>query len=61
MKRKSNTIGKRTINRYNNTHNFDTSLAAMTGIHGVSSSLWLPINQSASGNKSLSEGVMAAS
>jgi hypothetical protein len=34
-------------------------LAAITGIHGVSSSLWLPINQSKSGNCEELEGVIA--
>lgn len=33
-------------------------LAAITGIHGVSSSLWLPISQSYSGNKLQAEGVI---
>lgn len=40
---------------------FRTHLAAMTGIHGVSSSEWLPINQSTSGKRVLSLGVIAAS
>lgn len=35
--------------------------AAMTGIHGVSSSEWLPINQSTSGKRVLSFGVIAPS
>ena len=34
-------------------------LAAITGIQGVSSSLWLPINQSTSGNKFDSDGDIA--
>ena len=34
-------------------------LAAMTGIHGVSSSLWLPRIQSYSGNRFESDGVIA--
>lgn len=38
-----------------------TRLAAMTGIHGVSSSEWFPISQSAPGNKKLSLGVIAFS
>lgn len=38
-----------------------TRLAAMTGIHGVSSSEWFPISQSVPGNKQLSPGVIAFS
>ena len=36
-------------------------LAAMTGIHGVNSSLWLPISQSDSGKRQSLEGVMGIS
>lgn len=39
----------------------DTHRAAMTGIHGVSSSEWFPISQSVSGKSISSPGVMAAS
>lgn len=38
-----------------------TRLAAITGIHGVSSSEWFPISQSVPGNKKLSLGVIAFS
>lgn len=38
-----------------------THLAAITGIHGVSSSEWFPINQSTSGKRVLSFGVIALS
>lgn len=38
-----------------------TRLAAIMGIHGVSSSEWFPISQSAPGNKELSPGVIAFS
>lgn len=38
-----------------------TRLAAITEIHGVSSSEWFPISQSVSGNKKLSLGVIAFS
>lgn len=38
-----------------------TCLAAITEIHGVSSSEWFPISQSVSGNKKLSLGVIAFS
>ena len=40
---------------------FCTNLAAITGIHGVNSSLWLPISQSESGNKLSFDGVIADS
>ena len=36
-------------------------LAAMTGIHGVSSSLWLPMIQSKSGNRLSADGVIGLS
>lgn len=38
-----------------------TRLAAITGIHGVSSSEWFPISQSVPGNKKLLLGVIAFS
>jgi len=36
-------------------------LAAISGIHGVNSSLWLPINQSTSGNTLSSDGWIGSS
>lgn len=42
-------------------HSLITRLEDMTGIHGVSSSEWLPISQSASGNRKLSLGMIALS
>ena len=36
-------------------------LAAITGIHGVNSSLWLPISQSESGKRQSLEGVIGIS